>query len=92
MAHVKGTGTTSLGRDSHGQRLGVKLYAGQKAHAGNIIIRQRGTKFRAGANVRRGLDDTLYAEKTGVVAFAKRKIRKFNGKLVVAQYVSVKTA
>ncbi|MBI5038092.1 MAG: 50S ribosomal protein L27 [Candidatus Kerfeldbacteria bacterium] len=92
MAHVKGAGTTSLGRDSHGQRLGVKLFAGQKAQAGNIIIRQRGTKFRAGTNVRRGLDDTLYAEKTGVIAFSRRKIRRYNGKLVSAQFVSVKTA
>ena len=53
MAHVKGTGTTSLGRDSQGQRLGVKLFGGQIAKNGSIIVRQKGTKFRAGQNVKR---------------------------------------
>ncbi len=90
MAHVKGTGTTSLGRDSKGQRLGVKLFAGQIAKAGSIIVRQRGLQFRAGANVRRAKDNTLFAESNGTVSFSKRKVKGFDGKLHEAQFVHVK--
>ncbi len=90
MAHVKGTGTTSLGRDSKGQRLGVKLFAGQTAKAGSIIVRQRGLQFRPGANVRRSKDNTLFAEVTGIVSFRKRKVKRFNGQLKEAQFVNVK--
>ena len=89
MAHVKGTSTTSLGRDSRGQRLGVKLFGGQIVKIGSIIVRQRGTKFRPGKNVRRGSDDTLFAIKAGLVSFNKKKIKQFNGKLKTAQFVSV---
>ncbi|XOU94796.1 MAG: 50S ribosomal protein L27 [Candidatus Kerfeldbacteria bacterium] len=89
MAHVKGTGTTSLGRDSQGQRLGVKLFGGQLAKSGNIILRQRGTKFRAGSNVKRGKDDTLFATTEGKVSFKKKKIRRFNGQLKLATFVSI---
>ena len=91
MAHKKASGSTRLGRDSQAQRLGVKLYEGQKARSGNIIIRQRGTKFRPGKNVRRGKDDTLFATADGVVKFNRKKVRKFDDKLVYAKYVSVVT-
>ncbi|MFH1713358.1 MAG: 50S ribosomal protein L27, partial [Candidatus Jacksonbacteria bacterium] len=61
MAHKKAGGSTRLGRDSNPQYLGVKLYGGQKANAGSIIVRQRGTKFHPGLNVKRAKDDTLFA-------------------------------
>ena len=69
MAHKKGTGSTRNGRDSNAQRLGVKRYGGQVVRAGNILVRQRGTKFHAGWNVGRGKDDTLFALIDGVVKF-----------------------
>jgi len=77
MAHKKGVGSTSNGRDSIGKRLGVKRYGGQVVKAGNIIVRQRGTKFHPGKNVGRGGDDTLFALKDGVVKFEVRRNRKF---------------
>ena len=77
MAHKKGAGSTSNGRDSASKRLGVKKFGGQKVIAGNIIIRQRGTKFRAGKNVGTGRDWTLFALKHGVVEFDKAH-RKVN--------------
>lgn len=89
MAHKKAGGSTQLGRDSESKRLGVKIYGGQKAGPGQIIIRQRGTKYRPGINVRRGGDDTLYAAKEGVVAFATRKVTTFAGKLKKATYINV---
>jgi large subunit ribosomal protein L27 len=69
MAHKKGTGSTRNGRDSNAQRLGVKRYGGQVVKAGNILIRQRGTKVHPGWNVGRGKDDTLFALIDGVVKF-----------------------
>jgi len=89
MAHVKGTGTTSLGRDSQGQRLGVKLFGGQLAKSGSIIVRQKGTKFRAGQNVKRGKDDTLFALVAGTVSFKKKKVKRFNGQLKLATFISI---
>ncbi|MEA3249240.1 MAG: 50S ribosomal protein L27 [Patescibacteria group bacterium] len=91
MAHKKASGSTRLGRDSTSKRLGVKLYEGQTAKAGNIIIRQRGTKFRPGKNVMRGNDDTLFASADGIVKFNKKKVRKFDDSLVYANFVSVVT-
>jgi large subunit ribosomal protein L27 len=77
MAHKKGTGSTRNGRDSRSQRLGVKKFGGQVVKAGNIIIRQRGTKVHPGNNVGRGGDDTLYALIDGVVKFEyKTKSRR----------------
>ncbi len=77
MAHKKGTGSTRNGRDSNAQRLGVKRYGGQSVLAGNILIRQRGTKFHPGNNVGRGSDDTLFALIDGVVTFERKgKTRK----------------
>jgi large subunit ribosomal protein L27 len=72
MAHKKGGGSSTNGRDSHGQRLGVKRFGGQLVNAGTILIRQRGTKHRAGENVGKGKDDTLYALVTGYVKFTDR--------------------
>jgi large subunit ribosomal protein L27 len=89
MAKKKAGGSTSLGRDSISKRLGVKLYGGQTAKPGSILVRQRGTKFRPGNNVRRGEDDTLYAVVDGIVKFSKKKVRAFTGKLKTAQYVEV---
>lgn len=89
MAKTKATGSTRLGRDSQPKYLGVKLYAGQKAKPGSVIIRQRGTKFRPGKNVRRGTDDTLYAVKKGIVKFASKKMMKFDGRKKLTKVVSV---
>ena len=71
MAHKKGTGSTRNGRDSNAQRLGVKRYGGQTVLAGNILVRQRGTKFHPGNNVGRGSDDTLFALIEGEVKFER---------------------
>ncbi|AGY57004.1 50S ribosomal protein L27 [Gloeobacter kilaueensis] len=71
MAHKKGTGSTRNGRDSTAQRLGVKRYGGELVKAGNILIRQRGTKIHPGKNVGRGSDDTLFALIEGVVTFER---------------------
>ncbi|MEZ5413748.1 MAG: 50S ribosomal protein L27 [Opitutaceae bacterium] len=73
MAHKKGQGTSSNGRESHSKRLGVKRFGGQSVLAGSIIVRQRGTKIHAGRNVGTGRDWTLFALKDGVVEFDKSK-------------------
>lgn len=73
MAHKKGQGSTNNGRDSISKRLGVKLYGGQSARAGNIIVRQRGTKHHPGENVGIGKDHTLFALSDGIVKFEKKE-------------------
>lgn len=72
MAHKKGVGSSRNGRDSHGQRLGVKAYSGEAVPAGTIIVRQRGTKILPGLNVGCGKDDTLFAKITGVVRYSRK--------------------
>jgi len=72
MAHKKGTGSTRNGRDSNAQRLGVKRYGGEAVKAGNILVRQRGTKFHSGNNVGLGSDYTLFALVDGTVTFERR--------------------
>ncbi len=72
MAHKKGVGSSRNGRDSEAQRLGVKRYGGQFVRAGNILVRQRGTKFHPGFNVGKGSDDTLFAKIDGVVSFERK--------------------
>ncbi len=72
MAHKKAGGSTRNGRDSQSKRLGVKIYGGQEAIAGNILVRQRGTKFHAGENVGVGRDHTLFAKADGRVEFSRR--------------------
>ena len=89
MSKTKATGATKLGRDSQPKYLGVKLYEGQKAKPGSIIIRQRGTKFLAGKNVRRGKDDTLYAVKEGVIKFGTKRKKCFDGSQRIAKIVNV---
>lgn len=91
MAHKKAGGSTSLGRDSVSKRLGVKLYDGERAKAGAIIVRQRGTKIKPGENVKRTADDTLVAICEGIVKFTRRKIKKFHGNLKWAKFVHVIT-
>ncbi len=76
MAHKKGAGSSKNGRESHSKRLGVKIYGGQKAIAGNIIIRQRGTVHNAGENVGMGKDHTLFALIDGIVKFNKKANNK----------------
>ena len=76
MASKKGVGSTKNGRDSESKRLGVKRYDGQVVRSGNIIVRQRGTKFHPGNNVRRGNDDTLYSIIEGKVKFEQKRGRK----------------
>ncbi|HNX91217.1 MAG TPA: 50S ribosomal protein L27 [Candidatus Omnitrophota bacterium] len=73
MAHHKGQGSCRNGRDSAGQRLGVKAYGGQTVTAGSIIIRQRGTHFKPGLNVSKGKDDTLFSTCAGIVKFASNR-------------------
>jgi large subunit ribosomal protein L27 len=73
MAHKKGVGSSDNGRDSHSKRLGVKLFGGQVAKAGNILVRQRGTRFHPGENVYLGKDFTIHAQVAGTVAFKKGK-------------------
>jgi large subunit ribosomal protein L27 len=82
MAHKKGAGSSRNGRDSQSKRLGVKLFGGQIAKAGNIIVRQRGTKHNAGTNVGLGKDHTLFALTDGEVEFRRKKDNR--------SYVSVK--
>ena len=76
MAHKKGASSSSNGRDSQAKRLGVKRYGGQKVKAGEILVRQRGTKFHPGENVGRGGDDTLFALAAGAVQFSNKRGRK----------------
>ena len=89
MAHKKAGGSTALGRDSQSKRLGVKLFAGQFAQAGSILVRQRGSKIRAGKNVKQGGDDTLFAVTSGFIKFSQKKIKKFTGSLEWAKFVNI---
>ncbi len=73
MAHKKGQGSSRNGRDSNPQYLGVKVFSGQQVTVGSVIVRQRGTKFHPGRNVRQGRDDTLFAMADGVVEFSTRR-------------------
>jgi len=89
MAHRKAGGTAKNLRDSNPQYLGVKLYDGEKAQSGSIIVRQRGTVIMAGNNVGLGKDHTLFALKDGTVKFGSRRKTSFNGKTAVKKTVSV---
>ncbi len=89
MAHTKALGSTKLGRDSVAKRLGVKINHGAKVTVGQIIVRQRGTKYAPGANVLRAGDDTLYAAKGGTVRFAAKTKTKFDGSRRRATVVAV---
>ncbi|MBD3252030.1 50S ribosomal protein L27 [Candidatus Uhrbacteria bacterium] len=89
MAHKKAGGSTSNLRDSQGQRLGVKLYAGERAKTGNIIVRQRGSKIRPGINVRIGKDDTLFAIANGIVKFTTRRVTNYTGKIKHVKFANI---
>mgnify|MGYP001589977448 CR=1 FL=1 len=89
MAHKKAGGSTTYGRDSRSKRLGVKIQDGGYAKVGSIIIRQRGTKYRAGKNVKVGKDDTLFSIKAGLVKFSTKKIKKYDNRLIATKIVSV---
>ncbi len=91
MAHKKAGGSANNLRDSAGKRLGVKLSDGQFAKKGAIIIRQRGTKYHPGENVKKGKDDTLFANVAGFVKFTTKKLRKFNNQLKSTKIVNVVT-
>lgn len=73
MAHKKGEGSSKNGRESHSKRLGVKIFGGQQAEPGNILVRQRGTRFYAGTGVMMGRDHTLFAVSSGLVKFSKKR-------------------
>lgn len=89
MSHTKAGGSVKTGRDSAGQRLGVKRFGGQAVRPGGIIVRQRGTRMEAGAGVGVGVDHTLFALRDGVVEFSSRQIQKFTGTRVRRTIVSV---
>ncbi len=89
MAHTKAVGTTKLGRDSQPKYLGVKLSGGQVAKIGNVIIRQRGTKFVPGHGVRLGTDDTIYAMRNGHVKFTTKRVKKYDGRNRLIKIVNV---
>jgi large subunit ribosomal protein L27 len=90
MAHRKAGGSTQYGRDSISKRLGVKVFGGQTVNKGEIIIRQRGTKFRPGENTKITSDDTIIAMKNGVVSFSNKKLARYTGKLKNTKFVEVK--
>lgn len=89
MAHTKALGTSKLGRDSKAKRLGVKVQDGGKVTIGQILIRQRGTKYLAGKNTKRGGDDTIFAMKVGVVRFSTKIKTRFDGNKRRATVVAV---
>ena len=89
MAHRKAGGTAKNLRDSNPQYLGIKLYDGEKAQSGSIIVRQRGTTVVPGTNIGMGKDHTLFALKDGTVKFGSRRKTSFNGKTVVKKVVNV---
>jgi large subunit ribosomal protein L27 len=89
MAHTKAKGTTKLGRDSESQRLGVKIFGSSPVKCGQIIIRQRGTRYMTGDGVKIGRDDTIYAVRDGVVAFRRIRYTNFTGNKQMKTFVSV---
>lgn len=89
MAKTKAAGATKLGRDSLPKYLGIKLFEGQRVKIGQILVRQRGTKFLAGKNVKRGGDDTLYALKEGVVHFKTKRKKRFDNSQRIVKIVNI---
>lgn len=89
MAKTKSAGSSALGRDSLPKHLGIKITDSQPVKPGMLIIKQRGTKFIAGKNVKRAGDDTLYALKAGTVKFSQKKVRRFDGSRRLATIVSI---
>ncbi|MEI6222202.1 MAG: 50S ribosomal protein L27 [bacterium] len=91
MAHIKAGGSVKTGRDSHGQRLGIKMFAGQKVQTGNILVRQKGMNFYPGKNVAVADDHTLFSTAVGVVKFYRRHKMKFNNRWISTRFVAVVT-
>jgi large subunit ribosomal protein L27 len=89
MAHTQSGGSTKLGRDSRSKRLGVKIQDGERVLTGQVIIRQRGTKYLPGKNIGRGGDDTLFALRDGVIKFTSKIKQRFDGKSRRATVVNV---
>jgi large subunit ribosomal protein L27 len=89
MAKTKSAGSSALGRDSQPKYLGIKITNNQRVKPGMIIIKQRGTKFIAGKNVKRAGDDTLYALRPGTVRFSQKKVKRFDGSRRIATIVSI---
>jgi large subunit ribosomal protein L27 len=89
MSKTKSSGLSRLGRDSRAQRLGIKIFAGQFVKTGMIIVRQRGTKFLPGKNVKLGSDDTIFAMQNGIVKFSAKRKRAFNGTQRMVKIVNV---
>jgi len=89
MSKTKSSGTTKLGRDSKPKYLGIKVFDGQPVKPGMVIVRQRGTKFLAGKNVKKGADDTLYALKEGKVKFTTTRKKRFDGSRRKVKVVNV---
>ena len=89
MSKTKAGGSTRNGRDSNAKRLGVKRYGGQTVTSGSILVRQKGTKFFPGENVRIGRDFTLFAAKDGVVKFTEKRLTKFDGRKLKGVLVHV---
>ncbi len=92
MAHRKAGGSTDNGRDSKPKYLGVKRFGGQVVKAGQILVKQRGTKFRAGKNAKRTADDTIIALTEGTVEFLTKKVKLFTGRLDKRTFVQVKAS
>jgi large subunit ribosomal protein L27 len=92
MAHKKAGGSTSNNRDSQAKRLGIKIFGGQVVRAGNIIVRQRGTKFHPGQNVGMGKDHTIFALIDGKVKFQQKQVRKYDRRVFKEMFVNVVTA
>ncbi|MFA5360792.1 MAG: 50S ribosomal protein L27 [Candidatus Paceibacterota bacterium] len=89
MAHTKSGGSTKLGRDSHAKRLGIKKFDGQKVKTGNVLIRQRGTKWRPGVNTHLGADDTIFSLKDGIVKYTTKRKKSFTGQIKKISVVNV---
>lgn len=91
MAHKKAGGSSKNGRDSNAKRRGVKRFGSETVNAGEIIVRQKGTKFRPGLNVGMGTDFTLYAETGGKVTFTEKSVTRFDGRRYERKFVNVET-
>ncbi len=89
MAHVKSGGSTKLGRDSNSKRLGIKKSDGQTVQSGNVLIRQRGTKWHPGLNTKIGCDDTIYSLVNGTVKFSNKRKKTFTGKIKRVSLINV---
>jgi len=92
MAHTKAKGTTKLGRDSESKRLGVKIFGGSPIKCGQIIVRQRGTRYMAGDGVKVGVDHTVYAIRDGLVKFQEKRYTNFSGNRKMKQFIHVVAA